>query len=42
MVDGMSAAAVEKGATQVEVLQWCERLMLRHETTRLVRGKSIS
>ena len=32
MVDGMNAAAVERGAMQVEGLRWCERLMLCHGT----------
>lgn len=36
----MSAAAVEKRVMQVEVevLLWCERLMVRHETKASVKG----
>lgn len=40
MVGGMSAAAVEKEAIQVEALQWCEHLTLRHETKSLGKVKS--
>lgn len=40
MVDGMSAAAVETGAMQVEELPWCKRLMLRHETRGSMKGLS--
>ena len=38
MVGGMSAGGVERVATQVEVLPWCERLMHRHETQWSVKG----
>ena len=31
MVGGMSAAGVEKVATQLKLLPWCERLTLCHE-----------
>ena len=37
MVDGMSAAVFGRGAMQVEVLQWCGRLMLRGERQGLVK-----
>ncbi len=40
MDDGMSGAAAEKGAMQVDVLQWCGRLMLHHETKASVKGKN--
>lgn len=37
MVDGMSGAGVEREGLQVEMLQWCERLILCHETKGLWR-----
>ena len=40
MVDGMSAADVGRGAMQVEVLQWCGRLLLRRERKGLVKESS--
>ena len=40
MVDRMNAAVVERGAMQVEALQWYERLMLLGETKGLVEKQS--
>ncbi len=38
MVGGMSAAGVERVATQVKLLPWCERLTLRHEMKVSLKG----
>ena len=40
MVDEMSAAVVGRGAMQVEVLQWCGRLMIRRERQGLMKEES--
>lgn len=37
MVDGTSGGGVERGGLQVEMLQWCERLILGRETKGLER-----
>ena len=37
MVDETNAAVVELEAMQVEALQWCECVMLRHEMQGLVK-----
>lgn len=38
MVDGMNAAAVERGGMQVDALPWCEHPMRGHATQGLVKG----